>query len=72
MSDLATLQADLAKYVAARDAILTGGQSYTVDGVQFSRGTLFRLEDKIDQLRADIAVMQNGGIRRLRSRGGRL
>jgi len=71
MSDAAVLQAELAKYVAARDRILDGAQSYELDGVQYTRATFFRLEDKIEELRASLALLRVGGVRVLRTRGGR-
>lgn len=59
MATTAELQATLAKYEAARDKILDGAQSYTTpDGVTYTRGRLFRLENKIDELQRRIAIAQ--------------
>lgn len=61
MATLSEIQAELAKYRAARDAILTGGQSYTVDGITYSRGTLFRLEKTIGDLEHREAIALRSG-----------
>jgi len=62
MSTLSELQSDLAKYKAARDRILTNGQSISdASGRQTTEGTLFRLESKITELEQRIAVVDNGG-----------
>jgi uncharacterized membrane protein YgaE (UPF0421/DUF939 family) len=62
MTTLSELQADLAKYKAARDRILSSGQSFAdATGRQISEGTLFRLENKINELENRIAMLQNSG-----------
>lgn len=64
MATIAELQSDLAKYLNARDRILTSGQAVTIDGDQYNEATFFRLEDKITELRNEIYVKKNGGFAR--------
>lgn len=45
----------LALYIAAEKAILTGHQSYTVDGMTFTRADLFRVQQMIAGLRQSVA-----------------
>lgn len=47
----AELQAELTTYTTARDAILTGGQAYDVNGRSVSRANLEFIEKKIAELR---------------------
>lgn len=62
MADLSKLQADLAKYEAARDAILLG-QSYEVAGRKLTRADLRVIESAIERLEQRIASVKVGGIR---------
>lgn len=42
-------------YIAAEKAILTGHQSYSVDGMTFTRADLFRVQQMIAGLRQSVA-----------------
>ncbi|EGJ50240.1 hypothetical protein [Desulfocurvibacter africanus] len=61
MADLSKLQSDLAKYEAARDAIL-GGQSYEVAGRKLTRANLREVEAAIERLEQRIEIAKAGGI----------
>ncbi|WP_034627450.1 hypothetical protein [Desulfocurvibacter africanus] len=61
MASLAELQADLAKYKAARDAALLG-QSYEVTGRKLTRANLRDINEAIAGLEQRIAIAQSGGI----------
>jgi hypothetical protein len=61
MATVASLTATLAKYEAARDAVLTTGQSYRIDDREFTRADLEFLEAQIDKLETKIASAQAGG-----------
>jgi hypothetical protein len=58
---LAELQADLAKYQAARDAILAGAQSYSINGRAVTRASLSDIEKTISALEARIGRQTRGG-----------
>lgn len=60
MADLSKLQADLAKYEAARDAILLG-QAYEVAGRKLTRANLRDVEAAITSLEQRIAIAKSGG-----------
>lgn len=64
MTPLLELQADLAKYKAARDRILASGQSYTVDGVTFTTASLTQLEAAIATLEYRIASVSGSAMHR--------
>lgn len=64
----------LALYLAAEKAILSGHQSYTVDGMTFTRADLFRVQQMIASLRQSQAAAAAtgpgsfvGGIRTMRA-----
>lgn len=57
---LADLQATLAKYVAARDAILTS-QSYSINGRSVTRADLGEIEKQISILESRIGRVTRGG-----------
>ena len=52
MTNLTQLNADLAMYRAARDAILTGAQSYSVAGRSLTRANLDDIETQIARIEA--------------------
>jgi hypothetical protein len=58
---LADLQADLVKYKAARDAILAGAQSYSINGRAVTRASLPDIEKTISTLEARIGRVGRGG-----------
>ena len=55
MASLTELQTRLAAYQAAETEVLTGGQSYAVDGQQFSRANLLQIQTAIRDLENRIA-----------------
>ena len=57
---LASLQEDLTKYRAARDAILTG-QEYRIGGRMLRRADLSVIEKSIRDLETRIAMADQGG-----------
>jgi hypothetical protein len=58
---LAELQADLVKYVAARDSILDAGQTTDIDGLRVEKARLDILEKKIKELRQEITLAGSSG-----------
>jgi hypothetical protein len=60
MATLAELQAELVAYKAARDAILTGAQSYTIAGRSLTRADLKFVQEHIDGLSVRIDRKSNG------------
>jgi len=48
-------------YIAAERAILTGNQSYTVEGATFSRADLSTIQRQIRELDAQITACSGGG-----------
>lgn len=58
---LAELQAELALYVAARNAILAGAQSYSINGRAVTRANLTDIEASISSLQARIGRKSRGG-----------
>lgn len=64
MANLTQLNADLAMYRAARDAILTGAQSYSVAGRSLTRANLDDIETQIARIEARIArcTSTSGGL----------
>jgi len=61
---LARVQADLVKYRAARDAILTGGQSVDIGSRSLTRADLEKLQAYIDKLEAkEDALLRGNKIR---------
>lgn len=61
MSDLATLTAELALFRTARNAILAGAQSYTINGRAVTRGDLKEINSEIKSLESRIARMNRSG-----------
>lgn len=57
---LADLNATLAKYLAARDAILTS-QSYSISGRSVTRADLATIENQISILESRIGRVGRGG-----------
>ena len=51
----------LSLYLTAEKKILEGNQSYTVDGVQYSRADLAQVRAEISRLRTELAIVQNNG-----------
>lgn len=64
MATEAELRATLAKYEAARDRILGGAQSVTVEGTQYTEATFFRVYDAITDYENRIALVRRGGFAR--------
>jgi len=60
MATLAELQEDLAKYKAARDRILEGGQASGTGGANVTRANLETIEKRIENLEARIALAKKG------------
>ena len=61
MSDLATLTADLVLFRSARDAILAGSQSYTINGRALTRANLKDIMNEIKVLEQRIAQLNRSG-----------
>ena len=61
MSDLATLTAELALFRTARNAILAGAQSYTINGRAVTRGDLKEINSEIESLESRIARASRSG-----------
>lgn len=61
---LAELQADLTKYVTARDRILEAGQSSEIDGLKVDQARLEYLDKRIKELRQEITMVSSGGLLR--------
>ena len=60
------LRKELKLYKDARDAILTGAQSYTINGRSLSRADLRAIEDSIARLETRIARLSGtskGGVK---------
>lgn len=57
MANLVELQADLAKYRAARDKILLGGQAYSGPGISKQSASLEAIEKTIEKLERKIAML---------------
>lgn len=64
MANLTQLNADLAMYRAARNAILTGAQSYSVAGRSLTRANLDDIETQIARIETRIArcTSTSGGL----------
>jgi len=60
MATLAELQAELVAYKAARDAILTGAQSYSIAGRSLTRADLAFVQGHIDGLESRIDRKSSG------------
>lgn len=60
MATVASLTAALAKYEAARDAVLTTGQSYRIDDREFTRADLAFLESQIERIEQKITFAGSG------------
>lgn len=60
MATLAELQADLAKYRAERDRILTSGSSYGADGSTRSSAALETINREIERLEMRISFATAG------------
>jgi len=54
------LLAELAQYKAARTAILSGAQSYTISGRSLTRANLSEIQTEIKQLEGRIFKLQSG------------
>lgn len=54
------LQTELAEYKAARTAILSGAQQYSVGGNSLTRASLTNIEAKITELENRISVLTMG------------
>jgi hypothetical protein len=61
MSDLATLTAELTLYRSAREAILSGSQSYTINGRALTRANLSDIIKEIGRLETRIAQLNRSG-----------
>ena len=61
MSELSDLIAERTEVKAAITAILSGAQSYTVNGQTVTRASLDSLYKRLDNLDSRIACKQNGG-----------
>lgn len=61
MSQLADLQDELTKLKTARDAILGGAQSYSINGQSVTRADLGKIFDRIDLVESRISAMQRRG-----------
>ena len=57
---ISELQADLAAYKAARDAILSGAQSYSISGRSLTRANLDTIIKEIARLEARIGRVSRG------------
>lgn len=55
------LKKELNSYKAARDAILTGAQSYSINGRSLTRADLRVIENSIARLETRIARLTRGG-----------
>ena len=61
MSQLEDLQDELTKLRAARDAILSGAQSYSINGQTVTRASLTTILDRIDVIETRLSAMQRKG-----------
>jgi hypothetical protein len=61
MTTVAELTAELALWVAARNAILAGAQSYSINGRSLSRASLETIRDEIAALQSRIDAKNAGG-----------
>jgi len=61
MTTTATLISELTAYKAARDAILSGAQSYSINGRALTRANLTDIERSIASLEARISRLTRGG-----------
>jgi hypothetical protein len=61
MTTVASLTAELTMWESARDAILSGAQSYTVAGRSVARADLRLITDTIKELQSRIDMMDAGG-----------
>lgn len=61
MATVAELTTELAAYRAARDAILDGAQSYSINGRSLARADLATIIKKIDDLESRIATLNRSG-----------
>lgn len=57
---ISDLQADLAAYKAARDAILSGAQSYSISGRSLTRANLDTIIKEIARIEARIGRVGRG------------
>lgn len=55
------LQAELTAYKAARDAILSGAQSYSISGRSLTRANLDTITNEIARIEARIGRLNRGG-----------
>lgn len=58
---LSDLQDELTKLIQARDAILGGAQSYTVNGQSVNRANLQTILDRIDVVQSRISASKRAG-----------
>jgi len=61
MATIAELEAELAALKKAKNAILTGGQSYSVGGRNFSRASLSDINKDILSIESRLSVARNNG-----------
>lgn len=57
---ISELQAELAAYKAARDAILSGAQSYSISGRSLTRANLDTITKEIARIEARIGRVSRG------------
>jgi len=62
MASKAEIQADLTSFRAARDAILAGAQSYSINGRALARADLKTILSEISRLEASLARYGKGGL----------
>lgn len=61
MKTKAEIQAELTLYRSARNAILAGSQSYSINGRALTRADLKTIIDQIDKLEVALARKSAGG-----------
>lgn len=57
----------LGAYLKCEQAILLGHQSYTVDGMTFTRADLWRVQQTIDTLRSRLVRAESGTVGGIRT-----
>ena len=66
MTTVASLTLELAKWEAARDAILDGAQSYSINGRSLTRASLDYIDKKCETLQSRIDMFSSTGSSRVR------